>query len=129
MSRRSGLDRAVAVLGAVSVCSAAFVVLRGDFEFVQVRGAGVAVAAVVGLLAVVAGWAARPALAAVAGAAFLVAAVGQVVGEAWGDNWLGGDGSTASLWLGLGVGLLTLALAPRLWPDDATDRPVADRPR
>jgi hypothetical protein len=124
MSRRSSLDRAVVTLGAVSVLSAAFVVMRGDFEFVQVRGWGVAVAVVVGGFAVVAGWTARPTLAMVAGGAFLIAAVGQIVGEAVSENWFSGDGSTAALWLGLGAGLLTLAIAPRLWPGvaDGSDR-------
>jgi len=124
MSRRSDLDRAAAVLGAASLISAGFVVVRGDFEFVQVRGWGVAVALVLGILALVAGWTARPALAGGTGVAFLVAAVGQVVAESLATTWLGGDGSTASLWLGLGFGLLTVAGAPRRWPapTDNADR-------
>jgi len=119
MSARSNLDRAAVALGAASVVSAGFVVVRGDFEFVKVRGWGVAVALVLGVLALVAGWTSRPVLAAVAGAGFLVAAMVQVVVWASGRNWLGGDGSTISLWLGLGVGLLAAGLAARIWPDDA----------
>jgi hypothetical protein len=109
------LDRAVAALGVASVASAIFLFVRGDFEFVQVRGWGVAVALVLGLLAVAGGRWHRRALSSVAGAGFLVAAAGQVAGWAAGANVLGGDGSTASLWLGLGVGILIAAHAPRWW--------------
>jgi hypothetical protein len=44
----------------------------------------------------------------------------QVVVWAAGSNVLGGDGSTVSLWLGLGVGLLVVGLAPLIWPDPQT---------
>jgi hypothetical protein len=122
MRPRSALDRAAAGLGAVSIGSVAFVVLRGDWDFVRVRGSAVAVAAALGAAAVVAGWTARPALAAAAGIGFLAAAVIQVVVWAAGDNFLGGDGSTVALWLGLGAGLITTGAAPRLWPDERTGR-------
>jgi hypothetical protein len=118
MRPRSALDRAALALGAVSLVSVVFVVLRGDWDFVRVRGWAVAVAAVLGAVAMVAGWAARPALAAGAGIAFLAAAVVQLVAWAAGDTWLGGDGSTIALWLGLGIGLVTVGAAPRIWPDE-----------
>jgi hypothetical protein len=86
-----------------------------------VRGWTVAVALVLGALALAAGWTARPVLGVVAGAAFLAAAAVQLAVWAAGDDWLGGDGSTISLWLGLGVGLLLVCLAPRIWPDDDRD--------
>lgn len=121
MTTRSTLDRAAAVLGAVSVASAGFVVLRGDFGFVRVRGWGVAVAVVLGALALLAGWTARRVLTVVAGAGFLAAAVVQVAVWATSNNVLAGDGSTVSLWLGLGVGLLAAGLAPRIWPDPQGD--------
>jgi hypothetical protein len=48
----------------------------------------------------------------------------QVVVWAAGSNVLGGDGSTVSLWLGLGVGLLVVENTPDEpeWPP----RPVLD---
>jgi hypothetical protein len=118
--RRTGLDRAAMWLGVASLASAVFAAISGTFDFVQVRGWGIAVAVVLGGLALVAGWVARPALAALAGAGFLAAAVVQVVLWAAGGNFLRGDGSTVSLWLGLGVGLLVTGLADRIWPDEAS---------
>jgi hypothetical protein len=105
----SAAARAARVLGVVSVLSGVFVFVRGDFQFVRVRGAGVAVAIVVGVLAIGAAVVALRWLVAATGALFVLAAVVQVAGQAAGGNWLGGDGSTASLWLGLGAGLLALA--------------------
>ena len=122
MRPRSVLDRAVLALGAVSLASVVFVVLRGDWDFIRIRGWAVAVAAGLGAVAVVAGWTARLALGVVAGIAFLAAAVAQLVVWAAGDTWLGGDGSTVALWLGLGVGLITVGAAPRIWPDKQAGR-------
>jgi hypothetical protein len=103
-------------LGAASLASTVFAAISGTFDFVQVRGWGVAVAVAFGLLALAAGWLARPGLAALAGAGFVAAAAVQVA--TWtGGNVLRGDGSTASLWLGLGIGLLVAGLAGRIWPD------------
>jgi hypothetical protein len=114
VSSRGPLDRAALVLGAVSLISAVFVFVRGDFQFVKVRAAGVAVALVLGLLAVAAGWLASRALELAAGFGFLLAAAVQLGLLAGGDGgFLRGDGSTFSLWLGLGAGLVTLGLAPR----------------
>jgi hypothetical protein len=48
-----------------------------------------------------------------AGAAYLLAAVAQAVLIGRHGDILGGDGSTVSFWLGLGVGLLVLAAIPR----------------
>ncbi len=115
---RSTLDRVAVVLGAASVASAVFAVVRGDFDFVRVRGWGVAVAVVLGALALFAGWTGRLTLTVMAGAGFLAATVAQVVVWATSSNALGGDGSTVSFWLGLGIGLLAAGLAPRIWPDE-----------
>jgi len=117
MTARSPLDRVAVALGAVSVASAAFVVLRGKFGFVRMGGWAAAVAVALGVLALAAGWTARRALMVVAGAGFLAAALVQVVVWAAGSNRLGGNGSTVSLWLGLSVGLLVAGLAERIWPD------------
>ena len=118
MRSRSALDRAAVTLGVVSVVSVVFVVVRGDWDFVRVRGWATAVAALLGVAAAVAGWTARLAAAAAVGAAFVAAAAAQLVVWAAGDNWLGGDGSTVALWFGLGVGLVTVGAAPRVWPDE-----------
>jgi hypothetical protein len=118
MSARSELDHAAVVLGAASVASAVFVVVRGDWDFVRVRGWGAAVAVALGALAIVAGATARRALTVAAGAGFVVAAAVQVAVWSTSNNVLSGDGSTVSLWLGLGVGLLIVGLAPRLWPEE-----------
>jgi hypothetical protein len=101
-------------LGAVSLVSVVFVFVRGDFEFVKVRAAGAVVALGLGLLAVAAGWLASRTVALAAGVGFLIAAVVQLVLLAGGSGgFLHGNASTFSLWLGLGVGLVALGLAPR----------------
>ena len=56
MNSHERLDRAALVLGAVSIISTAFAFVQGDLQFVQIRAAGLVVALVLGLLAVVAGW-------------------------------------------------------------------------
>jgi hypothetical protein len=54
MNSPKALDRAVMLLGGVSIISAAFVFVHGDLQLVQIRAAGLVVALVLGLLAVVA---------------------------------------------------------------------------
>lgn len=104
-------DRAALALGLTSLLSLISLVLRGDLRFAVVEGAAIGVAVVLGGLAVIAGWFARPKLSVVAGLAFLVAAVLQVVLVTVRETWLGGNISTASLWLGLGIGLLVVGIA------------------
>jgi hypothetical protein len=114
MRQRTALDRAALALGAVSLASAVFVVVRGDFQFVRMRGGGVVVALVLGVLAVAAGWLASRRLTLVAGIGFVAAAGTQVALLTGGDGgFLDGNGSTLSLWLGLGAGLMVLGLTPR----------------
>jgi hypothetical protein len=106
------LDRAALVLGVVSIASAVFVFVHGTFQLVQIGGAGLVVALVLGLLAVVAGWLDERTLMLAAGAGFLIAAAVQLVLLARGSSgFLGGNPSTFSLWLGLGVGLIAVGLA------------------
>ena len=102
------------VLGAVSIISAAFVFVDGTFQLVQIRAAGLVVALVLGLLAVVAGLLEERALMLAAGVAFLLAAAVQLSLLAWGSSsgFLGGNASTFSLWLGLGVGLIAIGMVP-----------------
>ena len=106
------LDRAALVLGVVSIVSAVFVFVHGTFQLVQIAAAGLVVALVLGLLAVVGGWLDERALMLAAGAGFSIAAAVQLVLLAGGSSgFLGGNPSTFSLWLGLGVGLIAVGVA------------------
>jgi hypothetical protein len=114
MNSHERLDRAALVLGAVSIVSVAFAFVQGDLQLVQIRAAGLVVALVLGLLAVVAGWLGERTLILAAGAGFLLAAavqLGMLAGG--GAGLLGGNASTFSLWLGLGVGLIAVGMVPR----------------
>lgn len=103
------LDRAAIVLGVVSIVSAVFVFVP---VFVEIRAAGLVVVVVLGLLAVVGGWLDERTLVIAAGVGFLVAGALQLVLLAGGSSgFLGGNASTFSLWLGLGVGLIAVGLA------------------
>jgi hypothetical protein len=106
------LARAAMVLGVVSIVSAVFVFVHGTFQLVQLGAIGLVVAVVLGLLAVAAGWLNEPTLMLSAGCGFLLAAAVQLVILAGGSSgFLGGNPSTFSLWLGLGVGLIAVGLA------------------
>jgi hypothetical protein len=112
MRTHDTLDRAALVLGLVSILSAVFVFVHGTFQLVQIGGAGLVVAVVLGLLAVVAGWLDERTLMLAAGAGFLIAAAIQLVLLGGGSSgFLGGNASTFSLWLGLGVGLIAVGVA------------------
>jgi hypothetical protein len=114
MNSPKALDRATMLLGGVSIISAAFAFVHGDLQLVQIRAAGLVVALVLGLLAVVAGWLGEPTLILATGAGFLLAAAVQLgMLASGGAGLLGGNGSTFSLWLGLGVGLIAIGLVPR----------------
>jgi len=114
MKTRDAFDRAALVLGLVSIVSAVFVFIHGNFQLVQIRAAGLVVALVLGLLAVVASLLEERALVLAAGAAFLLAAAVQLSMLAHGSSgFLGGNASTFSLWLGLGVGLIAVGMVPR----------------
>ena len=108
------------LLGGVSIISAAFVFVPGDWQLVKIRAAGLVVAFVLGLLAVVAGWLGEPTLILSTGVGFLLAAAVQLSMLAGGGAGLmGGNASTFSLWLGLGVGLIAIGMVPR--PDPAEE--------
>jgi hypothetical protein len=113
MKMHDAVDRAALVLGVVSIVSAVFVFVDGTFQLVQIRAAGLVVALVLGLLAVVAGLLEERALMLAAGVAFLLAAAFQLTLLAGGSSgFLGGNASTFSLWLGLGVGLIAIGMVP-----------------
>ncbi len=102
--------RAILAIGVASVVSVLFSFVRGPFQFVWLSSTGVAIAVVLGLLACVAGWLRSRTLTLAAGAAFLLAAVLLMVLLLRG-GFLIGNASGFSLWLGLGVGLVVLALS------------------
>ena len=110
MRTRDSLDRAALVLGVVSIVSAVFVFVHGTFQLVQIGAAGLSSlsgAARGGCRLVD-----ERTLMLAAGAGFLIAAAVQLALLAGGGSgFLGGNPSTFSLWLGLGVGLVVVGLA------------------
>jgi hypothetical protein len=111
MKSLDALDRAALVLGLVSIVSGVFVFVDGTFQLVQIRAVGLVVALVLGLLAVVAGCLDERTLMLAAGAGFLLAAAVQLALLAGGSSgFVGGNASTFSLWLGLGVGLIAIGV-------------------
>jgi hypothetical protein len=126
MKSRDALDRAALALGVVSMVSSVFVFVHGNFQLVQIRGAGLVVALVLGLLAVVAGLLEERALTLATGLAFLLAAVVQLaLLVRRGSGLLGGNASTFSLWLGLGVGLVAIGMVPRPETTEETSQVIA----
>lgn len=113
MTPRGSYDNATVALGLVSLASLFSLLLAGDLRFAVITGPAIGVAVVLGVLAVIAGATSQPWLAAVAGAAFVVAAIVQVVLVSVREPWLGGNASASAVWLGLGVGLLVLSRARR----------------
>jgi hypothetical protein len=107
-------DRGAVWLGIVSILSVGFVFIKRELHFVDMPKAGIAVAIVLGLMAIAGGWLASRVLTAVAGGGFLAAAIIQVVAQTAGESLANGsNGSTLGLWLGLGAALLALGLTPR----------------
>jgi hypothetical protein len=107
------VNRAAVALGLGALASGLFAAADHiQYRLVRLSGAGLVVLLVFAAVAVVGGRLARRLVVACAGAGFLVAAVVQLVQLGGGTNWLRGDGSTFSLFLGFAVGLLVLGLTP-----------------
>jgi hypothetical protein len=125
MNARGGKDRAIMWLGAVSVLSVAFHFIKGELQFVQIPNAGMVVAVVLGVVAMAGGALRNNLITLAAGAGFLAAAIAQVALQTAGASLANGsNGSTAGLWLGLGAGLLVLALTPEgQQPGDSPEIP------
>jgi hypothetical protein len=118
------LDRAGIALGLVSILSAGFMFVDGAFQVIQIGAIGLVVALVLGLLAVAAGLLSEGALMLVSGLGFLLAASFQIAQLAGGSSgFLGGNASTFSLWLALGVGLIAIGMVPR--PEAGEETPAA----
>lgn len=115
MTHLRTLDRAATVLGLASIASLVFVWEGLDeFRFMTISGSAIAVALVLGALAVAAGFLGRRALALLAGLGFAAAALLQLIATANGEDWLGADLSAMSFWLGLAIGLVLVGSAPRI---------------
>jgi hypothetical protein len=113
----SRLNRATAGLGLLALATAGASAIGGELNF-RILGWGLAVTLVLGALAIAAGWLGQRLLALAAGLGFLAAAGLQIVqlgGEAGAveHGVLGGNASTFTVWLGLGVGLAVLGAQPR----------------
>ncbi|WP_426996992.1 Rv1678 family membrane protein [Pseudarthrobacter sp. N5] len=121
-------DRPVLVLGVAALLGSLFAFSTGGpapADLIHVRGAGLIVIVALGVLAVLGGVLRRRVLVIVAGAAFVAAAVIQLLQAGQAVNWLGGDGSTLALMGGLGLGLLAVGLTPSPL-SMATDRKTHD---
>ncbi len=111
MTTRSAVDRAAIWLGLASLASLIFLATKREVHFVQIPKAGIAVAIVFGLAAIAGGLMASRALTLIAGAGFFAAAIAQLVLQTNASSLAdGSNGSTFGLWLGLGIGLVALAL-------------------
>ncbi|MGH3756831.1 Rv1678 family membrane protein [Actinophytocola sp.] len=115
MSNR--LDRAALVLGIGALACSVFAIAPGSqsnkADFVQVADAGLVALLVLGAVAVLGGLVGQRLVVVVAGLGFVVAAVVGLVQWGSGTNWLTADGSTVSMFGGLGIGLLAIGLTPR----------------
>lgn len=117
----SGLDRRLARaamwLGVFGVFAASFALASGPWKAADVKGPPAIVTIVLGLVAIAGALLAKRVLVLLSGVGYLAAALLQLAQFGRGTNWLGGSGSTFTLFLGFGVGLLAVALAPTLDPD------------
>ena len=114
MSTHGSIGRAALALGALGVFSPVFALTTSsNNNFVLMKPAAIFVLPVLGLLTIVGVLLGNRIVILTVGAGFAVAALLQLVQFGHATNWLGGNGSTFSLVLALGVGLLTLgALGP-----------------
>ncbi|MEO6712306.1 MAG: hypothetical protein ABIM89_02625 [Mycobacteriales bacterium] len=107
---REPLDRAAVGLGAAGVIAVIMVLTNGDpWQLVRVGPVASILTVVLGGVAIAGGRLGRPPLILAAGAGYLGAALLQLVQFGRSSNWVGGDGSTFSFFLGLGVGLIVVA--------------------
>jgi hypothetical protein len=114
MRTRNRADLAAMWLGAASLLSLLFLVIKRELHFVEIPKAGVAVVIVLGMVALAGGWLANRALTVAAGIGFLAAAAMQVILQTAGSSYVNGsNGSTMGLWLGLGAGLTAVGLTRR----------------
>lgn len=109
-SRHEPIGRAALALGALGVLSPVFALTTSsNNNFVLMKAAAIFVLPVLGLITIVGVLLGNRLVILTVGVGFAVAALLQLVQFGHATNWLGGNGSTFSLLLALGAGLLTLA--------------------
>jgi hypothetical protein len=115
----TSLHRANLALGIAAVASCVFALTAGageSFNLIHVRGSSIALLAAFGVLAIVGGARKLPILGLVAGIGFLACAVLQLLQLGQPVNLLAGDGSTMSLFGGLGIGMASVWLIGQAQP-------------
>lgn len=113
VARSAPGGRAVLALGTMGLASPLFALsTSSNNNFVLVQGLGLVVLPLLGLVAILGAVMSRTAVVLLAAAGSLVAAVLQLLQFGRSPNWLGGNGSTFSFLLALGVGLLVAAQVP-----------------
>lgn len=118
MTTTHGFDRAAITLGLASIASLVFVAEQlGEYRFVHISGASAVIAAVLGVLALVAGLMRSRLLELVAGLGFAAAAAAVLIDVLTEGDRLGANLSAMSLWLGLALGLLLAGSARRDVPN------------
>jgi len=118
---RHPLDQAATTLGVAGVASLAFSLsTSSNNNFVTMQGAAMIVFPLLGMCALVGGITGRRILVQLAGAAYIAAAILQLVQFGRSTNWIDGSGSTFALLLALGIGLLVVGLAPRYDHQDSS---------
>nr|WP_294694529.1 hypothetical protein [uncultured Friedmanniella sp.] len=112
------MRRGAFALGALAVGSPLFALGRPRFtDFLTMKPAAIIVVPVLGLLVLVGAVTGLRLLVFLAGLGFALSALLQLTQFGRSPNWLGGDGTTFSLLLGLTVGLLAVsAIPPTAYP-------------
>ncbi|MDQ3484487.1 MAG: hypothetical protein M3445_03620 [Actinomycetota bacterium] len=104
---RSPRDQAALALGLVGLISPLFALsTSSNNNFVLVEDLALLVFPALGLIAVAGALTARRTLILVSGVGFALAALLQLIQFGRATNWLGGNGSTFSLFMALAVGLM-----------------------
>ncbi len=126
LTRADRAGRAALTLGAAGIASPVFALsTSSNNNFVDVDGLALLVFPVLGAVAVLGVMLASRLVVLASGAGFVVAALVQLAQFGRSPNWLGGNGSTFSLLLALGTGLLVLCLTPNV---PSTDDPHREEP-
>lgn len=119
--RSAPAGRAVLALGAVAVASPLFALsTSSNNNFILIQGLGLVVIPLLGVVAALGALTSSRLIVLLAGAGFALAGGIQLLQLGRDTNWLGGNGSTFSIMLALGVGLLVVAVIPGA-PDPDVD--------
>ncbi len=123
--------RAVLALGGLALASPLFALrTSSNNNFVLMQDLGLVVIPLLGLVAVLGALATRRPIVLLAAAGFALAATIQLAQLGRSTNWLGGNGSTFSIMMAVGIGLLVVTLAPDLSSSyDVNSNPPRKEPR